>query len=101
MWVRVHATRTLFEAHLARDRLEAEGIPVHIAGEMRPSIAGEIPLPDATVEVKVPQERLIAARAILARIQLDAARDPWRCARCGEENPGEFDLCWKCGAEAA
>jgi hypothetical protein len=20
----------------------------------------------------------------------------WRCPSCGEENPGEFDLCWKC-----
>jgi hypothetical protein len=21
---------------------------------------------------------------------------PWRCGSCGEENPGEFDCCWKC-----
>jgi hypothetical protein len=20
----------------------------------------------------------------------------WQCASCGEENPGEFDICWKC-----
>jgi hypothetical protein len=20
----------------------------------------------------------------------------WRCPSCGEENPGEFDICWKC-----
>jgi hypothetical protein len=21
---------------------------------------------------------------------------PWRCANCGETNPGHFDLCWNC-----
>jgi hypothetical protein len=23
----------------------------------------------------------------------------WRCASCGEEIPGHFDLCWNCEAE--
>jgi len=23
----------------------------------------------------------------------------WRCAKCGEENPGNFDECWKCETE--
>jgi hypothetical protein len=23
---------------------------------------------------------------------------PWKCAQCGEENPGEFEICWKCQA---
>jgi hypothetical protein len=40
------------------------------------------------------------------RIELDAARaaaareaaeyPPWNCTSCGEENPGRFELCWKC-----
>ena len=25
-----------------------------------------------------------------------AASSGWRCASCGEENPGEFVICWKC-----
>ncbi|HLQ12449.1 MAG TPA: hypothetical protein VK130_04270 [Steroidobacteraceae bacterium] len=25
----------------------------------------------------------------------------WRCAKCGEENPGNFDECWKCETERA
>ena len=24
---------------------------------------------------------------------------PWRCSKCGEENPGEFEVCWKCEKE--
>jgi hypothetical protein len=31
---------------------------------------------------------------------LTAPTDPpgpnWRCAKCGEDNPGNFDVCWKC-----
>jgi hypothetical protein len=26
------------------------------------------------------------------------ARSVWRCTRCGEEVPGQFDSCWRCGA---
>jgi hypothetical protein len=26
----------------------------------------------------------------------DPARKPWKCPSCGEENPAEFDECWKC-----
>ncbi len=26
---------------------------------------------------------------------------PWRCQTCQEENPGTFELCWNCGADAA
>ena len=27
-----------------------------------------------------------------------AAGPPVKCPKCGEENPGSFDLCWSCGA---
>jgi hypothetical protein len=26
-------------------------------------------------------------------------RPVWTCAKCGEKNPGNFDICWKCQAE--
>jgi hypothetical protein len=26
----------------------------------------------------------------------DDGRDEWTCKSCGEENPGNFDECWKC-----
>jgi hypothetical protein len=25
----------------------------------------------------------------------------WRCSACWEENPGNFDVCWNCGAASA
>jgi hypothetical protein len=24
------------------------------------------------------------------------SRKAWKCSRCGEENPSNFDICWKC-----
>jgi hypothetical protein len=40
-------------------------------------------------------------RAALAEVMSapDQASEPgraWRCPKCGEENPGNFDACWKC-----
>jgi len=40
-------------------------------------------------------------RADAEAVRAEAARDlanypPWSCLTCGEENPGRFDLCWKC-----
>jgi hypothetical protein len=32
-------------------------------------------------------------------LQLEPTKDnrpSWVCAKCGEENPGNFDECWKC-----
>jgi hypothetical protein len=26
-------------------------------------------------------------------------RPVWTCSKCGEKNPGNFDICWKCQAE--
>ncbi|MEW6251385.1 MAG: hypothetical protein AB1716_12115 [Planctomycetota bacterium] len=34
------------------------------------------------------REQLAASRA--------AARKTWRCAHCGEKNPGSFEVCWSC-----
>lgn len=98
MWVKVYAARNGLEAHLVRDTLVARGFPARLFGEMRPSLAGELPIPEAMVEVHVPEGRAVEARATLARLAMEQARDPWACP-CGEENPGEFDLCWSCGRD--
>jgi hypothetical protein len=28
----------------------------------------------------------------------DVGKPAWICAKCREENPGNFDVCWKCQA---
>jgi hypothetical protein len=31
----------------------------------------------------------------------DVGKPAWTCASCGEENPGNFEVCWKCQAPRA
>jgi rubrerythrin len=38
------------------------------------------------------QRRISAARSLQRR--------RWRCPTCGESNPGNFEICWNCGAAA-
>jgi hypothetical protein len=47
--------------------------------------------------------RELAAEAKLQEEQLelespDVGKPAWTCAKCREENPGNFDVCWKCQA---
>lgn len=97
MWVRVHASRTVAEAHVVRHTLGAAGIDTQVRGEARASLGGEIPMSDAMVEVYVPEPFAEEARRILDEVENDARREPRRCPGCGEENPGHFASCWSCG----
>jgi hypothetical protein len=95
-WHRVATARTLAEATLIRDVLVTGGVDAKLRGEGRPQIAGEIPMPDALVEILVDGTQLLRAKGLLAAIEDEAAGPDWRCAACGEENPASFDVCWKC-----
>ena len=61
---------------------------------------GEVPydaaLPQVWVEKPADAER--ARALILEFLKAPSAGPARRCPRCGEENPGSFDLCWACGA---
>jgi hypothetical protein len=51
----------------------------------------------------VMRARELAAEAKLSEEQLelespDLDKPAWTCAKCREENPGNFDICWKCQA---
>ena len=83
------------EAHLVRDSLAGEGIEARLHGLSRPSLAGEIPIPDAVVEVFVREADADAARATLDAIEAKAHLG-WICPTCGETNPASFERCWNC-----
>lgn len=99
MLVRLRRTRTLIEATLLRSTLNASGIPAQLVGELRPGIVGEIPVPDAMVEVLVDASQVLRAETVLAALDTAGNGAVWRCGGCGEENPAAFDLCWKCGKD--
>jgi hypothetical protein len=98
-WVRVGNARHVGEAALFRHGLEVEGIEVRTRGEHLPSIAGELPLSEAGVELWVPSPHRERAAAILDELMKPSASDgSTTCPRCGEQNPADFAECWKCQA---
>ena len=88
-----------FDAYLVLHRLQQAGIEAHVFNEHMQSIAGDVP-----PEVAQPQVWLDdgadrpRAEAVLAAMRAERARTGTvRCPGCQEENPANFEICWKCG----
>ena len=40
------------------------------------------------------------AKSIIAKVNFDEPIETrWTCGKCGEENDGNFQVCWKCQSE--
>ena len=81
--------------------LEAEGIPTLIRNEhLTASGLADIPIPEFYPALCVMNDADYGAAVRLIRSHLDADRQAEgidvTCAKCGETNPGNFDICWNC-----
>jgi hypothetical protein len=88
-----------FDAYLLLHRLQHAGIAAHVFNEHAQSIAGEVP-PDVVqpqVWLENSSDRPRAERELAAMQSERAQTGSIRCRDCGEENPANFELCWKCG----
>jgi hypothetical protein len=87
------------EAYLLVDRLAHAGIKAHVFNEHASSIVGDVPPEVAQPQVWLDDDGDRAR----ADVVLDACREERNragsliCARCGEDNPATFELCWSCG----
>jgi hypothetical protein len=77
-FVRVYSTPSVMDGHIARGRLESEGIPVYTTGE------GDGPYRLGPVHLFVPAGLEVQARLILA----DSADRPARTWRTRDAQPG-------------
>ena len=96
----VHRVPNPIEANILRGLLEQAGLPVTLHGEALSGAYSGVPRV-ADVRVMVPESQRARAESIIAAYQDRSAADdgqPWRCARCGEENDFGFEICWRCGA---
>jgi len=101
--IRIYVARQRYDAYLVADRLNQAGIRAHVFNEHASSIVGDVP-PD----VAQPQVWLAddadepRARALLRTMGQEARpRAPLFCGKCGEQSPGNFELCWNCGTAIA
>ena len=97
---RVFTAATLLEAHLVQQVFEAEFILAVVFNENAHGAVGKLPITETWPEVWIKDDRHCSeARSIIERYETTSSgetRTP--CAQCGENSPGNFELCWYCGA---
>lgn len=64
----IYRAENLFDAHLVKDALEAEGIPAFIAGEYLTGAIGQLPAMDY-IAVMVPESSLATAQGIVGEVE--------------------------------
>ncbi len=64
----IYRAGNLFDAHLVKDALEAEGIPAFIAGEYLTGAIGQLPAMDY-IAVMVPESSLATAHGIVEAVE--------------------------------
>jgi hypothetical protein len=97
---RVYTAANLADAHLVRDLLQQAGIAAHILNEYAMAAMGELPMGSAYPQIWIPQpQQEQHARAVIADYERRQPQTATKiCQACAETSPGEFELCWNCGA---
>lgn len=97
---RIYTAQNLPEAYLVRDLLARSGVAAHVFNEHAMAAMGELALGAAYPQVWIAQEHQEQhARAVIADYETRPASTRTKhCVSCGEQNPGEFELCWNCAA---
>jgi hypothetical protein len=94
---RVHVARTLADAYIVKDVLEAHRITCVVRGAHLVGIRGEVPMDVDTL----PSVWVSEADAEEAyRLVVGDPPPPsggWACPACGEEIEEQFSDCWRCG----
>lgn len=93
-----YSAANLPDAHIVLNLLSIEGIEARIFNQNAQGGLGEIPFNEAYPEVWLTNIRDFArAQRVLSDYQsgpLETGLAP--CANCGEDNPGNFQICWNC-----
>jgi hypothetical protein len=98
----LYTAESLHEAQLVLDRLDEAGIQAQVFNTHLIGALGELPMSQCWPKIwLVDRERFEDARGIVEdyesrkRTDADGVRT---CHDCGEESPGNFELCWSCRA---
>jgi hypothetical protein len=97
---KVYYTLDMTEAVLLKDHLLHSGVEASVSntGAVRiphEGIASEVWVSDRANDDEV--RRLIHAFLQQRTDRSGDAKASWSCRECGEDSPGDFELCWNCG----
>ncbi len=86
------------EAQLLKDHLASFHIETLIQGEYLSGGTGELPALQFPVLWVLDERDLERGRNLIDDyFQQRTGHSAWRCSRCGEDNEGQFAMCWNCG----
>jgi len=92
---KVFTSPNLAEAEMLQGILEGQSIPCVVRNNYTNIANGELPFTDIWPELWVLRESDAEAARLLLSTPAPVAAD-WSCARCGEDNEGQFTACWNC-----
>lgn len=100
--IKVYSNPNPSLVHNMRNVLQLEGIETEIRNENLLTTAGGIPVHHAWPELWIVNEASYPQAMAIVEKAIQEDEDPqraWRCKSCGEENEGQFAVCWNCGEE--
>jgi hypothetical protein len=98
---RIYTALNRIDAYILLHRLKQAGIVAHVFNEHTSSIVGDVPPDVAQPQVWLDDGRdRQRAEAVMSALAVERARTgSVFCPACSEQNPANFELCWKCGAD--
>lgn len=97
---KVYSASNLMEAQIVLDLLEHAYIPAQLFNQHAQGGLGDIPFTHAYPEVWIlcDEDYDRGKLIVQAYEKTPATTGIIHCPDCGEENPGNFQLCWQCGS---
>jgi hypothetical protein len=98
--IRFYQAANLPDAYLLVDLLEHAGIASQVFNQNAQAGVGELPFTHAYPEIWLEHRHDVpVARKIVDEFERSEADvGTVNCGYCDEPNPGNFELCWSCGA---
>jgi hypothetical protein len=96
----VYSSPLLFWVTYYKEILRANGIEGIIKNEYLSGGAGELPPNECWPRLYVDDDDFDRAEQIVqTELTATASNEPpWTCRQCGEQNEGQFAICWNCGS---
>ncbi|MCY9803090.1 DUF2007 domain-containing protein [Vibrio scophthalmi] len=87
------------QAHIICELLRTNNIDCEVRGEGIFGLQGELPFGEASEPYVwlLDSSQQKKAYDVITQFEQPLSAPPWHCSNCGEENEGQFVLCWQCG----
>ena len=92
----LYSTSDIRAVGMVRSSLDEAGIAYDVRNETMP-YPGAIFYPEVWVVEDSEFERACELRDAVTKVPT-APKSSWTCPSCGEQLEGQFESCWKCGA---